>query len=86
MSKYSVNGTEVISDSGTINWNSLKNNPSAATVTDVQLGTVTNCGTYLQIQVTRTDSSGNLTFAITGMQSGASNCNCNCAGNCNCNC
>ena len=88
MAKYSVNSTEIIDDSGLIDWNKIKNAPSAATVSGTNLGTITNCGTGMAINVSRTSASnGRISFAFTSVNTGTqTNCNCNCDNSFNCNC
>ena len=44
MSKYSVGGTEIISDAGTIDWSKIKNHPLPSNVKSWSVS-VTNCGT-----------------------------------------
>ena len=86
MAKYSVNGTEIIDDSGKIDWNKLKNNPSAANVSGVFLGTLTNCGTdcFFTVQRTSNTTNGVVTFVINMNKLANCNCNCDCSVNCNC--
>ena len=89
MSKYSVNGTEIIDDSGLIDWNKLKNNPSAATVSQTDIGSLTNCGTDMALTMSRSanTTTGAVTFTFASIQTGTAwNCNCNCPDKFNCNC
>ena len=89
MSKFSVGGTEIIDDSGKIDWTRLVNNPSAATVSEMKIGTLTNCGTDMALTITRTanTTTGAVTFAFASVQTGTAwNCNCNCPNSFNCNC
>lgn len=85
MAKFSVGGTQVISDSATIDWSLLDGAPAAASVANVNIGTITNCGhtTDFVLDITRTGhANGQVVFAFTSKNGSPSNCNCNC--NCNC--
>jgi hypothetical protein len=89
MAKYSVNGTEIIDDSGLIDWIRLANNPGAANVSQTSIGTLTNCGTDMALTVSRTANTTNglVVFTFASVQTGTAwNCNCNCPNSFNCNC
>ena len=85
MSKFSVNGTEVISDSGTVNWNKIKNHPLPSTITAWAV-TVSNCGTGGTIAATISNGSSTSIKSLDVTMSAGGGSNCNCTGNCLTNC
>jgi hypothetical protein len=86
MSKYSVNGTEVISDTGTIDWAKIINHPLTSNVRSWSVS-VTNCGTGGSIAVTITNGSSSSSVKLINVtMSGGGGTNCNCSGNCVTNC
>jgi hypothetical protein len=86
MSKYSVGGTEVISDAGTIDWSKIKNHPLPSNVKSWSVS-VTNCGTGGSIAATITNGSSSSSVKLLNVtMSGGGGTNCNCTGNCVTNC
>lgn len=83
---YRVNGVEIIGANTSIEWSKLSGAPVAATVTEVRLGTISNCGTYFKVVVTATPNTttGNWNLRLASQQATPSNCNCNC--DCTVNC
>ena len=81
MSKYSVNGTEVISDAGTIDWTKIKNAPIIYGPQSLSV-VYTNCSTQGNITVVANTGTGNINFAFTA--SGGAGYVCVCVCDCVC--
>ena len=87
MSKYSVGGTEIIDDSGKIDWNKIKNAPNIYGPQGITT-TYTNCSTQGNITSTANSSTGSVLLTVTtsGGAGYACNCQCQCACACDCAC
>jgi hypothetical protein len=85
MAKYSVNGTEVIKDTGTIDWTKIKNAPI---IYGPQRLTVlyTNCSTQGNITVVANTATGNVNFSFTASGGAGYDCDCDCVCACDCAC
>ena len=79
MSKFSVGGTEIIDDSGKIDWTKIKNAPTIYGPQSVVVS-YTNCSTQGNIAVVAAASTGSVTFAFTA--SGGAGYACVCACDC----
>jgi hypothetical protein len=77
MSKFSVNGTEIIDDSGKIDWNKIKNAPTIYGPQSVVVS-YTNCSTQGNIAVVASAATGNVTFAFTASGGAGYVCVCDC--------
>ena len=77
MSKYSVNGTEIIDDSGKIDWNKIKNAPAIYGPQSLAVS-YTNCSTQGNIAVVTNLATGNVTFSFTASGGAGYACVCDC--------
>ena len=76
MSKYSVGGTEIIDDSGKIDWTLIKNHPLKSNVNSFTT-TYTNCAQGGSIATSTSSSGANVSLNIV-MSGGGANYNCLC--------
>lgn len=85
MSKYSVNGIEIVDDSGKIDWNKIKNHPLVSNVSNVLIS-ITNCGTGGTVggSVTTSGTVKTVNLSVTGGGAPIPNCDCNCLCLCAC--
>lgn len=83
MSKYSVNGTEIIDDNGKIDWSRITSAPIVGGPQSLA-ASATNCSSYGNISFSVNTATGNVTFSFG--TSGGTAFVCDCAYNCNCLC
>ncbi len=84
MSKLVVNGVEIVSDSGTIDWGRIKNHPLTSTITAFAT-TYNNCAQGGSV-VTTVTTSGQNRLLNWSMSGGGANYNCQCQCQCTCQC
>lgn len=83
MAKYSVNSTEIITDSGTIDWSHIANVASLIIGVTTSVGTITNCGSILSAWNRKVESANSTHLRLRGdytFNNNCSNCACDCGG------
>lgn len=78
MAKYSVNGTEVIKDDGTIPWARIVNAAAYQGPQSIEVS-YTNCSTRGDITVTKSGATGAVTIYIAASGGAGYDCACDCA-------